>query len=88
VHRIEVEEVADDDLGAQVAKGLGALVVTSHHRAHGFALLQQQLGDRAPDPAGAAGGAGNQSETSHPRPQCGCAAEAGTVNFTVLDCPG
>jgi hypothetical protein len=59
MHRIEIEQITDHNFGAQVAQRLRTFVLNSHHRSHGFALLQQQLGDRAPYPAGAACSAGD-----------------------------
>jgi hypothetical protein len=61
MHRIEIEQVADHDLSANVTQRLRAFVFISRHRAHRFALLQQQFGDRAPYPADAARRAGDQN---------------------------
>jgi len=47
MHGIEIEQIANHDLCTQSAQCLPALVFSSHHRPHRFALLQQQLGDRA-----------------------------------------
>ena len=54
MHRIEIEQIADHDLLTHVAQRLRAFVFNSHHRAHRFAVLQQQFGDRAPYRADAA----------------------------------
>ena len=47
MYGIEIEQIADRDLRTQTAQCLRALVLSSHHRPHGLALLQQQFGDRA-----------------------------------------
>jgi len=65
MHRVEVEQVADYDLRAQVAQRLRAMVFIAHHRAHRFSLLEQHLGDGASDAAGAAAGAGDQDRSRH-----------------------
>jgi len=38
MHRIEIEQIADHDLGTHVAQRLRAFVFMSHHRTHRFAL--------------------------------------------------
>jgi hypothetical protein len=53
------------DLRTHVAQHLRAFVFISHHRSHGFALLQQQFGDRAPYRADAACRAGDQNGICH-----------------------
>jgi hypothetical protein len=65
VHRIEVEQIADHDLRADVAQRLRALVFSSHHGAYRVAVLQQQPGDRAPYAAHAACRAGDQNGSRH-----------------------
>jgi hypothetical protein len=58
MHGIEIEQIADHDLRTQTAQCLRALVLSSHHRSHRLAMLQQQFGDRAsyrPDAARRAG---------------------------------
>jgi len=65
VHRIEIEQIADHDLGAHIAQRPRAVVFISDHRAHRFALLQQQFGDRAPDRADAARRARDQNGMFH-----------------------
>jgi hypothetical protein len=70
MHRIEIEQIADHDFRTHVAQCLRALVFTSHHRTHRFALPQQQLGDRAPYCADAARRASNQNGNRHVFPLC------------------
>jgi hypothetical protein len=65
MHRIEIEQIADHDLRTRVAQCLRAFVFISNHRTHRFALLQQQFGERAPDPADAARRAGDQNGICH-----------------------
>ena len=48
MHRIKIEQIADHDLRTHVAQCMRAFVFISHHRTHGFALLQQHFGDRTP----------------------------------------
>ena len=63
--RDEIKQITDHNLRTLVAQRLRAFVFSSHHRTHRFALLQQQLGDRAPYGADAARGAGNQNGSCH-----------------------
>jgi hypothetical protein len=65
VHGIEIEQIADYDLRTQIAQRLRAVVFISDHRAHRFALLQQQFGDRAPYRADAARRPGDQNAMFH-----------------------
>jgi hypothetical protein len=65
MHRIEIEQIADHDLRTHVAQCLSALVLSSHHSTHRFAVLQQQFGDRAPYRADAARRAGDQNGICH-----------------------
>ena len=71
MHRIEIQKIANHNLGAKFAQRLRAFVFNSHHRAHGLALLQQQLGDRASYPANAARRTSDQNELCHVFPPLG-----------------
>src|SRR5262245_60719257 len=53
----EVEEIGDEDLGAERAERLSALILASHNRADREALLQEELRGHA---AGGASGAADQ----------------------------
>jgi hypothetical protein len=65
MHGIEIEQIANHDLGTHVAQRLRAFVLISHHRTHRIALLRQQPGDRAPYCADTARRAGDQNGNCH-----------------------
>jgi hypothetical protein len=56
-------EVTDDDVGAERAQGVGAVVVVVRHRSYGPAALTQQCHDLAAHAADSAAGTGHQDET-------------------------
>ncbi len=53
-------QITDDDIGAELTKAVGALVVAAHHRPHREARRTQFLDDGSADAADAATRAGNQ----------------------------
>jgi hypothetical protein len=64
-------EVADDDVGAERAQGIGVVAVVVRHHSHRSALLTQQRHNLAAHAADSpATGTGHQDETrlSHPPP--------------------
>src|SRR5260370_1105971 len=65
MHRIEIEQIANHDLRTLVAQRLRAFVFSSHHRAHRFALLQEQFGYRASYRADSTRGSGDQNGAFH-----------------------
>src|SRR6185503_10436558 len=65
MHRIEIKQIAGNDLRTHVAQRLRAFVFSSHHRTHRFALLQQQFSNGAPYRANTTRGTGDQNGTLH-----------------------
>src|SRR5262245_9256849 len=63
MHRLEIGQVADDNLGAELAQALGAFVFTPHQRAHLVALGQQHGNDVAADGTDVTGSTGDQDGT-------------------------
>jgi hypothetical protein len=63
-------EVTNDDVGAERAQGVGAVVVMVHHRSYGPAGLTQQRHDLAAYATDSPAGTGHQDETrlSHRQP--------------------
>jgi hypothetical protein len=62
---MEIQQIADDDLGAETAERLSSLVLAAHHSTHCLALFQQQLGDSPPNRANATRCAGDQYWSFH-----------------------
>jgi hypothetical protein len=56
-------EVTDDDVGAERAQSVGAVVVVVRHRSYGPAALTQQCHDLAAYAANSTAGTGHQDET-------------------------
>jgi hypothetical protein len=56
-------EVTDDDVGAERAQGIGAVVVVVRHRSYGPAALTQQRHNLAAHAADSPAGTGHQDET-------------------------
>jgi hypothetical protein len=56
-------EVTDDDVGAERAQGIGAVVVVVRHRSYGPAALTQQRHNLAAHAADSPAGTGHQGET-------------------------
>ena len=65
-------EVTDDDVGAERAQGIGAVVVVVRHRSYGPPALTQQRHDLAAHAADSPAGTRHQDETrlSHRLPPC------------------
>jgi hypothetical protein len=64
-HRVEVEQVALDDLGSRRRQVGGTVVAPVHERPDPVTALQQEPGDVA---AGLAGRSGHQQLTDRPGP--------------------
>ena len=60
VHRGEVGQVALHDLGAELAQGLGALILPAHQGSHLVPFGEQHFGEIAADGADSASRAGHQ----------------------------
>ncbi len=60
VHRVQIEQVAFDDFGAERLEVLRALVAPAHHGAHRMAALDEHLHDARADRADLAGCTGNE----------------------------
>jgi len=56
-------EVTNDDVGAERAQGVGAVIVVVRHRSYGPAALTQQRHDLAAHTADSSAGTGHQDET-------------------------
>jgi hypothetical protein len=60
VRIVQIEQVADDDLGSQAAQRHGALVLAPHHGSHFESPVEQGLGDDRADGSDPACRAGHQ----------------------------
>ena len=55
-------EITDDDISADRAEGIGAVVIVVRHRSYGLAALAKQRHHLAADAADSSAGAGHQDE--------------------------
>jgi hypothetical protein len=64
VHPDEVGQVALHDLGAELAQGFGAFILSAHQSSHLVTLGEQHFGDIPADGTDSASRAGHQDRAS------------------------